>query len=192
MSTFPNPPADNPYNSPQNWQSPYQAQQPLKPLPTFCTVMFITDLIIAVLRIPLVALGVVGYFALRDNDPNNALMATVMFEIATGFALVLTSLPADIGLLMKQRWAIVAGYLACAATIASMIVGLWQLVVTFQGAPRGPEQAAVVIGAVVAIGFRVAILGGYFAALRAFAAWKNDPQRVAAENSAPWTPPATY
>lgn len=190
MSSFSNPPGTNRYNAPQNWQSPNYAPALLKQLPTFCTVMFIIDLVLMVFRIAMVMLGFVGYFMLKERDPNNPMFQTAMFEILTGIAMVITGLPANVGRLMKQRWGVFAAYLACLATIASMIVGFWQLSVTVQAAPLGPDRAAVLVGAVFAVVVRLAILGAYFAAVYMFSSWKNDPQRVAAENNPTWSPPA--
>lgn len=183
MSTSPPPPDPiNPYETPQTF-APQPFQQPMGPpphrgIPTLSKVMFIVSLIICLLRVPLVFFAFVGLMMIQQGQGPVELLPTVWFEIGSGAALAGCGILANGLMLAKIDWAVKLGYLTVLAVLFSIGVGIWQamLQVGLQQ-PGTPEQAGMMIGIVLVIGFRLTLLGLYVAALIQFAAWTQQREQ---------------
>lgn len=175
--SFP-PPERNPYSSPEivpGFASRPPTQKPLEP-PSFAKGMVITDLILCVLR------GGIGMFsllvlAMSKNDPELAqemgkLGATATFEVLTAFGIAIVGVSAGVGLLLKQKWGLILGYLTVAFTLGSVAVSISQAMIQI-GAPGQQHppgyQAGMVVGIAFGVCVRLALLGMYVAALVQYA-----------------------
>ncbi len=150
--------------------------RPPPALPVFCLVMFIIDLAFSIIRAPMVAMSIAGLYmaaeGLVDDAMTRMVTQTGLGEVLTGAAIVLFGVPANIGLLCKQRWAMILAWAAVAATVGSIAVGFWQLTFMVEQFPAGsPERVGATIGGAFTGLFRVALLGLYAAALVVFARW---------------------
>lgn len=80
---------------------------------------------------------------------------------------------ADVAILLRQRWGLIVGWFAAAATLASIAVGIWQA--TLLQVPQGADAAAFRAGATIGIAFttlvRLGLLAAYVGALLSFSAW---------------------
>jgi len=166
------PPLDptNPYAAPYAASQPFAEQPASVKLPVFCKVMFIISLVFCCLRVPLAMLSVLGYFVLQQrNDP---LLPTALFEIVTGAGIALFGIPANGFMLARKPWALLLGYSTVAVTVGSVFVGIWQLSIMSGQHPAGsPEQMILIVGSLLGVVLRLAILGLYVAALVKFSAW---------------------
>lgn len=165
------PDSQNPYSSPTTVD-----QVPAKRvyLPGYCKTMFIIDLVLCCLRVPMVILGFVGASMITPDDP---LAQTVKFELATGIAIVGFGILANIGLLLKKSWGALLGYLALVASTASIGTAVMQIGAQMdQYAEGSPERIGAVIGGGFVFMIRLALMGLYLAALLKFSAWyKKQP-----------------
>lgn len=172
---------------PQDFENPYaatslpaqryaQSEAPLQPrLPGFCKVVFIFDLVFCILRLPLAALGVVGYFAMIQENPGDPLLATVIFEIVTGAGIVAFGITGNSLLLAQKSWGVYLGFLAVIFTIGSIAAGLWQLWLAMQ--PMPPKmQAAAMVGGAITLGIRLGINALVCIALVRFIHWRREQE----------------
>jgi hypothetical protein len=185
------PPSPNPYDAPyyggQNQPYPQQITPPYAPyppkrasaLPTFCFVIFILDLVFCGLRIPLVALSMVGA-QMAQNDPMVA--RTGSMEILTGAAIALFGISAGVAFLCKQKWGAILGWLTCLATLASIGVGVWQASYMIDKFPaNSPQRIGAVVGGGISCLVRLALLGLYaFAIVKfvTFAGSRREPATI--------------
>jgi hypothetical protein len=140
--------------------------------PVFAKTMFIIDLALSGLRVPLILLAVVGYAALQQN--NDPMLPTVSGEIATGFAMAMFGIAAGVFALLRKPWAVWLGWLAVLATLGSFGVGLWQASLKMaEFAPGSPERIGGYVGFAFVVIFRLGYLGLYAGALVQFARWIN-------------------
>ena len=166
-------PQSNPYLSGQLAGAAQMGGPTSKPLPTFCTVYFIIDLIFCFLRAAIVMIAIVTIQ--NPEVANNPMVAqTSMFEIGAGLGMVLLGIPGNFLMLFKQRF---GAYLAGAKvlpTLASFGVGLWQLTFIMGQFPEGSaERMGAMIGAGMALLVRIALLAVYIGAIVTFLNWCN-------------------
>ena len=179
MSDFPQPP--NPYDSPVHggYGQPYgqgARQRPADALPVFCIVMFIVDLVFSLIRVPLVLLGIVALQAPR-LDP--VMAQTGLLEVATGAAMVMFGIPADIAMLLKQKWGLILAWVKVAALLGSVGVAFWQIsFILDQFPPGSPQRMGAFVGGGIAGVIRLSLIGLYVTAVVKFSAW--SAQRAAA------------
>lgn len=161
----------NPYLSPAT-ANPARAA---RALPGFCKTIFIIELVLCCLRVPLVVAGFVGATMMGPDDP---LAQTVIYELATGVGIVGFGILANIGLLMKKGWGVPLGYLALVATAGSVGTGILQFSAQMNQFPMGsPERVGVMFGGGIVFIIRLALMGLYLAALKKFSAWfKEQPK----------------
>lgn len=154
------------------YQSPILAAQviaPSPPLPTYCFVMAIIDLVLLGLRSILVVAGIVGIFVAPEDQ---MVLQTGMFEVGSGLIMVLAGLTANIGMLMKKSWAVPFGYIKTFAALTSIGVAVWQLSMVAPNFPVGsPEFIGFMIGVAISLGIRGGLIIAYFVALVKFASW---------------------
>lgn len=174
----------NPYSSPFAPPTP-MARQPSSGFPVFAKTMFIIDLVLCGLRVPILLMGFVGYAVLqRENSP---LLPTVAAEIVSGFAMVVFGLPASICALLRKPWAFWLGWLAVAATLASLGVGVWQgMIKVAEFAPGTPQRIGGYVGLGVALVFRFALLCMYAGALVQFWQWVKRSSPAAHDACSPF------
>jgi len=141
--------------------------------PVFCTVILSIDIFLCLIRLVFVGLGVVGYMALKEQGGGLAL--TAPFEIAAGAGIVVFGLSGDLFLLLKQKWALGLAGLALLSTVASMGVGIWQLIVLYQPMAGGDaaQQAGYLVGAGFMLLVRLGIVVAYAIALWMFSKWAS-------------------
>lgn len=171
MSNTPSFPPTNPY-APSSYAEFAPAGPAHAKMPGFCLAMFVVSLIFCVLRIPVVALGAIGWMQIAAGrvEPSPVL-ASVPFEVLSGAAIVLFGLIGNTAMLLKQRWGIVVGYLTVFSSVCSMGVAVWQLSYLFQDTAGLPQQAGVVSGGAFTLLIRIAIVGLYAAAIMTFSKW---------------------
>lgn len=165
--------AGNPYATPQAGAFRAPASESRR-YPVFAKVMFIFDLVVSILRAPLVPLSAIGYLELaKTQDP---LLPTVAAEIVSGAILVLLGVATNVLLLLRKAWAVALGYFLLLATCGSLAVGFWQLSYRWEDfLPGSPERIGAVIGAGFTICLRLGVMAAYFVALRQFATWAKNP-----------------
>ena len=175
MSNFPDSP--NPYGSPTHGHYGPQygqvAPQGLASrLPIFCIVMFAIDLVFCFIRLLLVGVGIVGLQA-AGGDPMVA--QTGLLEIATGAGMVVFGIPADIAMLLKQKWGLILAWVKVVATLGSVGVGLWQLsFILDQFPPGSPQRIGGMVGGGIAVAIRLGLIAFYVAVLVRFAKWSQQ------------------
>ena len=181
MTMSPQPP--DPHSQPAAPQTAYSTpmyEAPAAPpsLPTYCLIMFVVSLFFAVVRIPVVGLSIFGASTLDADDP---LLATAWGEIGSGIGIVVLGLFANIVLLLKQRWGLVPALGLVLMVVASVIVSLVQLPIMLeQGQQQGPERVGFIMGAMVAMLFRLVLLGAYIGALWRFHHWSQSTMDASA------------
>ena len=174
MSNFPDSP--NPYGSPTHGhygpQYGYGPQGLASRLPIFCIVMFAIDLVFCFIRMLLVGAGIVGLLA-AGGDP--MVVETGLLEVATGAGMVLFGIPADIAMLVKQKWALVLAWVKVVATLGSVGVGLWQMSFILDQLPPGSAEriGGMIVGGIVTV-IRLGLLALYVTALVMFAKWTGQ------------------
>lgn len=148
-------------------------RQPMK-MPVYSRVVLIIDMILCGFRGLLVVFGVVGYVVMKQQL--GAIASTALFEVGTGLGIVVFGLSGDLLLLLGRTWAIGLAYLALFFTVGSMAVGLWQLTIQYaQLAGNDPaQQIGAVIGVVLALGIRLAIVSVYGVALYMYSKWASQ------------------
>ena len=173
----------NPYTAPQGgWGTPQgQWGQPsgyTPDVPGFCKVMFIVSLVFCFLRAVFVALGFLGMGIMRADDP---LMKAVFLEIGSGLGMVLCGVPGNSLLLAKNQIGSYFGWGLIAFTVASILTGIIELVLTGGNMgnppPPGAEKAMLAVTIVVAsitCLIRVGIIVAYGAALIQFQNWYSQ------------------
>lgn len=173
------PPGPNPYGSPLQPGTPYPA--PPSSLPGFPKTMFIIDLVFCTLRIFMVLLGLVGYLAIKQQQPNSPLLTTMPLELLAGTAIFLTGIPASTGMLMRQSWGVILAALCALATVASLGIAIWQVVLMadIQAPPGSPQRIGMFIGGGVTGIIRLGLLAAYGAAVAQFANWLRSRPRPA-------------
>jgi hypothetical protein len=174
MSTDPRVPPPNPYRAPQQppYPTSYYAPPATGQFPTFSKVMLIIDLVLSLLRVPLVVFGVVAIDTLEQVD--DPILATVVYEVATGAAMAFFGILADSAMLAKQRWGAMVGYLAVTATLANTAVGIWQLTININHLADPAVRIASVIGGGFTVLVRLGILALYTLAILKFTAWYDQ------------------
>jgi hypothetical protein len=125
------PPTDpiNPYSAPQIISA--ESAEPVDPsrrrLPGFCTTVFIVELVFCLLRLALVGYSLFIYLNAPDILPQFQL--TAIFEIGTGSGIAVFGIGGMVLLLARSSLGVAFGYLDAVCTVASVIVGWWQLTI---------------------------------------------------------------
>ncbi len=151
----------------------YLFEQPAPPqtvfkLPTLCTSIFILDLVLCSLRVPLVGLSILGV----AHSHNPTLLKTGPYEVLCGLGIAVFGITASLAMLSKQRWGLVAAWLNIAATVGFMVVSVFQLPY-FLGrfSPGTPQYAGAIVGWGFSLMVRLVMLGLYVAAVVVFTKW---------------------
>ncbi len=161
----------NPYAPPLRLDTTPASSVP-RSLPVFCTIVFVIDLVLCSLRTLLVLIAIPGYMLLKQD--HHPLAPTAIFEILAGAGIVLSGIPANIGLLLRRSWGVPLAYASAAATLLSIIVGAWQANITLnQFQPGSAELIGGLIGGGAMLAVRLGILGLFVMAVALFAAWKK-------------------
>jgi hypothetical protein len=139
-------------------------------------IVFIIDLIFCVLRIGFVVLGLIGY-----QNLDGPLLDSAPYELITGAAIVLFGISGNGLMLAKQTWAVALGWLALAATLGSIGVGIWQASIMLDFFAQNGNEAERIggyIGAGFSILVRVEIIFTYLFALLKYSSWsaRREPE----------------
>lgn len=144
------------------YATPLQAYAPLPEttlkMPTFCVVMFIISLILAVLRIPVVFYATMNWIRIPPEFMGNPIFLTAPFEILSGAAIVLFGIAGNIGMLRQRRWGVVLGFLTLISSLFSLAVALWQLFIVSRTL-NAEQQATFLVGALVTLVIRGTLIG---------------------------------
>lgn len=172
--------SENPFASPQFAQPSTAPSFPTHParddVPGFPKAVAIIDLVFCAIRLLLVALALVAVSG--GIDPNDELLSqTAWPEILAGAGITIFATIAAIGILCKAEWAVPTGWLAVAATAASIAVALWQLSIVAQRVMGTPDGMPFLVGAGGAFIIRAGLLVMYGFALRNYAAWLAERPR---------------
>lgn len=148
----------------------------LSPIPTFCKVVFIIDLVMASIRGLIVPFSIMGAAMIPSDDP---LMASVYFEIAFGVLIAAVAVPANILGLMGKASAYVVGWVNILMTFGGICVGIWQAVLIYpaqiaQSGSGSPESIGFIFGAVIAIAIRAGLAGAMAVSLLRYKTWLNE------------------
>ena len=163
---------DDPYEPPRQRTRRTRKKRTGDEFPGFCKTIFIMELVFSGLRLLTVLLAIVGYAILRQQQPESDLTFSAVFEIASGLAMLLTGLPANILFLLRKRWAAVIGWLYVATTVGSLGIAIWQTKLHFRQFKAGsPEQIGGYVGAGFAFTIRVVLLVLFVVALVKFSQW---------------------
>ncbi len=131
-------------------------------LPTFAMVMMIISLVFFVIRVPIVALSCLAIAMLKD-DP---FFFMAILEAVTGALMALFGITGNSLVLAKKPLGIPLCWLAVAATVGSILVGVAQVPAQFgKFAADSPEFIGAMVGLVLFGGIRIAILVAYIFAI---------------------------
>jgi hypothetical protein len=156
------------------------------PYPTFCKVMFIMDICFCAFRLLMVPFGLLGLSMLQNQDPNNPLLKTVVFELSTNGAIGGLGLLAAILMLTRKKIGAVFGWLTVLSTLAGLGVALWQASIQMETQgfkPGTPQYAGAMVGIGLVLVLRLVLLGLYIAAIVKF---MNLPARRARDYDRDW------
>lgn len=145
-------------------------------MPTIVTVMAILSLIFCLIRIPLVAMGIMGYSELAALGHPMAMAAP--WEILTGIGMVICGILGNILLLAKKRAGVAIGWGLMGCTIGSIAVGLWEASIMLGQFPDGsPQKVGGYIGAAITLVIRLALVVLYIIALNKASAFLNGHEQ---------------
>ncbi len=131
-------------------------------LGAFVKTFVIMDLVFACLRAPFLVLAVIGMMGGMVDD---ALAATVPFEIAGHAGLFVFGVSANVLILLKKAAGLVLGWILVGVTVLSYLVGLAQIAAQTVGADSQAELIGMWVGGIITILIRVALLVCYCVAL---------------------------
>jgi hypothetical protein len=149
--------------------------------PTFPKVIFILDIIFCAIRLLMVPLSLFGAVVMKQQNPNDPMIETTYYEVATNLAVGLFGLLAAALMLGRKRIGLVLGLVAILAVLANMGVGFWQGSLTMEKngfKPGSPEFAGALFGIGLVVLIRLVLLGLYIGALVSFS---RMPQQRAEE-----------
>ena len=183
------PPTDpiNPYSAPQiiPAESGPSAEPGRQSMPGFCKTIFIIELVFCVIRLGLVSFGIYSFQDMANLPA--PLEQTVIYEIATGAGIAVFGIVGMGLLLARVNLGVVFGFLDAASTVASVIVGWWQLsFVAEQFAPDAPQTMGIYIGGGITTVIRLAIAVLLVVALVKYAAWKGRMRPVTKSFDSPY------
>ena len=139
--------------------------------------MIITDLVFCALRVPLVLIGFMGFAMVESNQLKLGIpMEYLWWETGTGLGIVVFGLLANILLLNNKRIGVLLGYVAIIAALASVVVGLFELVKLADPAAKPAEETARKVGAIIGLVIRVGFNFLYAITLMKFAAWHDSQE----------------
>lgn len=171
---FQQPPQNNPYaTAPQNYsngrfEQVYTNTNP----PVFSMIMIIISLILSVLRVLLVGLGIVGYFLLASLEESPPGFALAIPEILTGAGIAFFGILGNSLLLARKKIGVTLAWVMVGCVVASLLVGILQGVAMLNTHNQGsPEWIGAVVGIVVTIAIRIAILACYVIGLQQYRKW---------------------
>jgi hypothetical protein len=128
----------------------------------FVMTIVIMDLVLCSLRLLVGVFSTVGYMVIPESDP---LRVSVMSEIVSAFGIAAFGLPANILILMKNRFGILLAAGSILFTAYGLFVGVWQARLMMPANLSGPEGVGFLVGAVFSIGIRLALLALYVVAV---------------------------
>lgn len=147
--------------------------------PKFCTTMFVISLIFSILRILSTGFSILGILliASQAGTPDFMVRNAVM-DVVTGAGMMLSGIIGNSLMLARKPVGLYFGYLLVFFVFGSFLVAMIQAVTLFNaqgsGAAAAPQQVqlfSMVIGAGVAIIFRLALVVAYVVALLKFKQW---------------------
>lgn len=142
-----------------------------KPLPLFVKAWMITDIVFCIIRMLIVALGIIGIASITSDDPAYQIL---WYELISNVLIVLVGLPAAILILNHQKIGVLLGHITLLFVGISFAVSILQIITMF-GAPPPEIQGKVatnaylivqIVVAFVTLTARLTLAGFYFAALR--------------------------
>jgi hypothetical protein len=153
-------------------------------MPTYITVILVIDLLLLLLRALFVMMGLIGLLSGMARDA--MVVDTGWYEVASGVLMVVAGLPANVAMLAQQRWGVWLAWAKVVGTLGSIGVGIWQLTYFAERyAVDSPEFAGVIIGAVLVVGWRLALVGIYCFAVVQFSIWAKQSEQQSATGPAP-------
>lgn len=176
----------NPFSSPTAGNFPGQpsSHHGKRSFPKFPLVMFIIGIVLCGLRLIMVLLGIVGFFAIPADDP---LKPTVVAEVATGAGIAIFGLLGYTMMLMRKRVGIPLFWICFVSVLGSVIVGAIQLslIVDAQNF-QGPERIGAWVGGGIVIVIRLGIIVAMAVAVMQFSNWlkveeNGQPQKFGSE-----------
>ncbi|MCA9187094.1 MAG: hypothetical protein R3E01_34135 [Pirellulaceae bacterium] len=160
----------NPFASPEVATSANRREH-REPVPVFCLVVLVMDLVFCGLRAAAVVLGM----SILQSTENDATLARIIelgaTEHVAGTLIVLLGIPANIFLLQRRKLGFYLGYGKIVAVVGSIIAMGMQLA-RFQQNIRAEnsEQYVLLAIAVAILALRLALLLAYLLAVRKLAA----------------------
>ena len=140
-------------------------------IPGFCKSVITADVVLASIRLMLLPLSVMGYNATPSSDP---LKGSMVIEIGLFLLIGLNGVIAGAGMLMKQRWAVPAGWANVGATALGILLAVYQFSIV-QKMPEMPDSAAFRAGSMCGFGFtlsiRIAVMVMVCLAIARYARW---------------------
>lgn len=158
----------NPYTAPLSQEPGQRAAGAARPYPVYCAILFSVDLVFCGLRLLLLGLSIAGWSAMAADDP---LRPTAIFEIVAGAGIVVFGIPGNLLLLLRRTFAVVLAYILVGFTVLSVLVGIWQLALTFPMQDDPAVRIGIVLGGGFMLVVRLALLGAYTYALVVFSRW---------------------
>lgn len=150
-----------------------------QPLPTFCLIVFIVDLVLCSLRLLMVPFSILGLMFAEDVE--QVFGASVFAEILAGLLIGVIGIAANVMLLVKKPLGVHLGNALVALTVASYGVAVWQTVLQFGMLDSTAERVGGVIGFVVVMAVRVTLLALFVVALMKFKRWMETREHQQAE-----------
>ena len=160
--------SDNPYETPRHAEFPEDMYSPTPVVPqktklgAFVLTIVIMDLVFCVLRVVIGLFGLVGYAVIPEGNP---LRPTIIFEVITAEGIGVFGILANTFILLKKRIGIPLSAICILFTVLNMLVGAWQGYLQVPADMGTPEGIGFVVGAVVVMAIRLALLILYVMAI---------------------------
>ncbi|QDU91472.1 hypothetical protein Pla175_49010 [Pirellulimonas nuda] len=176
---MPTPGHTNPYAAPLvDEEAPPVRSDSSDRLPGYCRGWAIANLVFAALRGVMAAFGL---FVLDTLPVDHPLYGVVVFGCAANIGMTVLGLAGNTLMLLKNPTSIFLCWAYVAAAVASIGVGVWEGVFTIGRLQVQAEQIGGVIGLVITLAVRTALLTAYCRAVRLASRWfqqRDEAQRA--------------
>lgn len=177
----------NPYQ-PSNLYSPASnanaISAPSNSLPGFCLVIFITSLVLCIIRVFVVALSILGLLFLARNangvPQGSWYMGLAVVDVIVGLGISLLGITANSLLLLKKGVGLYLGYALAFFVAISLGVAVINICLMFRAAMEGGNLIPMLIGAGGAMAIRFALAIAYLVGLQKFRVWYRSTAELLA------------
>ncbi|MFO0939935.1 MAG: hypothetical protein U0930_04140 [Pirellulales bacterium] len=144
-------------------------------IPNYCMFMFVTSLILSILRVFLVAFSVIGLL-LMLRMPNGPVQGgfysgLMIVDAVTGLGIAVLGISANALLLAKKKVGLILGYLLAVTVLLSLGIAAVNLALIIRPGVNGQNIIFMFLGAGLTMAIRFGLLVAYVIALKQFKQW---------------------